>query len=192
MIETLEGFRAALLLAANLCTAMWAGVQYRFEISLAVAGEQDASAPDLTGHEIAGLGELRTVAEVEPAFIEYLGPFGIQNDRIDKGLTRDFKDLLRFIDQKRCLHRPNCIHWSASLDQLVLSACRRSYAVDSISDRLSFDCLATSRRSMAISFAALIEIAPTISLPRMAATENRSLWQSPRTTWSALSMSPTT
>ena len=46
MIETLEGFRAAVLLPADLGATMRTGVQHRLEISVAVAGEQDASAAD--------------------------------------------------------------------------------------------------------------------------------------------------
>src|SRR6266850_4716307 len=181
-----------MLLAADLRAAMWAGVEHRLEIALAVTGKQDVAASDRTGDEVAGFGEFRAVAEIEPAFVEYLGALQLQNGGIDEGLPGNLENLPRFIDQKRCLHRPNRIHRSASLDQLILSACRRSYAVDSTSDRSSRDCLATSRRNIAMSLAALIEIAPTISLPRIAATEKRSPLVSPRTMWSALIMSPTT
>ena len=82
-----------MFLAADLRAAMRTGVQHRLQISLAVAGEQDASAPDLTGDEIAGLGKLGTVTEIEPAFVEDLGPFDLQNGRIDEGLTGNLEDL---------------------------------------------------------------------------------------------------
>ena len=72
---------------------MRTGVQHRLQISLAVAGEQDASAADLTGDEVAGLGKLGTVTEIEPAFIEDLGPFHLQNSGIDEGLTGNLEDL---------------------------------------------------------------------------------------------------
>ncbi len=110
MIETLERFRAAMLLAANLCAAMRAGVEHRPEIAPAVAGEQDISAPDRTGDKVAGLGEFGTVPEIEPAFVENLRALDIQNGGIDKSLTGDLEDLSGFIDQKRCLHRPNSVH----------------------------------------------------------------------------------
>jgi len=154
---------------------MWAGVEHRLEIALAVTGEQDVAASDRTGDEVAGFGEFRAVAEIEPAICRISGRAPAPEWRIDEGLPGNLENLPRFIDQKRCLHRPNRIHRSASLDQLILSACRRSYAVDSTSDRSSRDCLQPAAEHRHV-LAALIEIAPTISLPRIAATEKRCPW----------------
>src|SRR5437764_221132 len=116
MIETLEGFRAAVLLAADLRAAMRTGVEHRLEIALAITREQDVAASDRTGDEIARPGQFRAVAEIEPTFVEDLGALHFQNGGIDEGLPRNLEDLLRFIDQKRCLHRPNRIHRRASLN----------------------------------------------------------------------------
>ncbi len=93
MIETLERLRAAVFLPADLRATMRAGVQHRLQISLAVAGEQDAPAPDLTGDEVAGSGKLGAVTEIEPAFVEDPGPFGLQNGGIDKRLTGNLENL---------------------------------------------------------------------------------------------------
>src|SRR5262249_16283387 len=98
VIEALEGFRIAALLATNLRTAMRAGVEHRAQGALGVAREQDAAAADLTGDEVAGLWHFGGMAEIEPAFVEDARALGLENLGIDKGLARNLEDLLRLVD----------------------------------------------------------------------------------------------
>ena len=109
-----------MLFAADLRPAMRAGVEHRLEIALAVACEQDISAAHLAGDEIAGLGEFGTMAEVKPAFVEDLPPFGFQNIGVDKRLARNLEDLLGFVDHERGVHPLERVHCCLSPR---LSAC---------------------------------------------------------------------
>jgi hypothetical protein len=84
MIEAWKGFGTAVFFPANLRTAMRAGVKHRLESALGIAGEQNAPTADLAGDKIAGLCELGTMAEIEPAFIEYLRSLGLENIGVDK------------------------------------------------------------------------------------------------------------
>ena len=110
VVEALEGLRVAMLLAANLRAAVRAGVEHCAQGPLGIAREQDAAAADLAGNEIAGLGQLRAVAEIEPAFIEDADTFGLQELGIHKCLARDLEYLLRLIDQERGIHPLERVH----------------------------------------------------------------------------------
>jgi len=86
---------AAMLLAADLRAAMWAGVEHRLEIALAVTGEQDVAAfPTERVTKSPGLASSELLAEIEPAFVEYLGALQLQNGGIDEGLRETLKIFL--------------------------------------------------------------------------------------------------
>jgi hypothetical protein len=50
------------------------------------------------------------MAEVEPAFVEYLRPLCFQNIGIDKGSARNLEYLFGFIDQERGIHPLERVH----------------------------------------------------------------------------------
>src|SRR5262249_46464199 len=115
VIKTLEGFCVAVLFATDLRAAMRTGVEHGAQCALGIAGEQDATATDLTGDEIAGLGKLGSVAEIEPALVEDPCAFGFENVGIDKGLAGNLENLLGLADHERGIHSLECVHCSPSI-----------------------------------------------------------------------------
>src|ERR1700712_1407840 len=99
---------------------MRAGVQHCLEFALAIAGKENVSPTDRTGDKIPGLGEFGTVAEVEPAFVEYLCPLGFQNIGIDKGAPRNLEYLPGFVDHERGVHPLERVHCCLSLRNSLL------------------------------------------------------------------------
>src|SRR6202008_3992948 len=96
----------------DLRAAMRTGIEHGAQCSLGIAREQDTAAADLTRDEVAGLGKLGSVAEIEPAFVEDARAFGFENVGIDKGLARNLEDLLGLIDHERGIHSLECVHCS--------------------------------------------------------------------------------
>ena len=89
VIETLEGNGVAARLAHQRRPAMRAGVEERVHRAAAVPIEHQFARPYRPGQVVAVLGDLRPVAEVEPAFVEDRAPLGFQNLLIGEGLAGD-------------------------------------------------------------------------------------------------------
>lgn len=124
VIEALEGFCIAKLLAADLSAAMRTGVEHGAQRPFCIAREQDAAAADLSGDEISGLGQLGGVAEIEPALFEDARALGFEDVGIDKRLPRDLEDLPGLVNHERGVHAFERVHCTPSLEILIAISMR--------------------------------------------------------------------
>ena len=74
-------------LAANRGTPVRACVQERMKLALGVAVEDQVAATHRAGHKRARPGQLGGMANIQPALVENLRPFGLENAGVDEGLA---------------------------------------------------------------------------------------------------------
>ena len=101
MIDAVELPRVALALAADQRAAMAADVEQRAHLALPVAAEDHRPAGDLAGAEVAGIFDLRGVADVDPALVEDRAVLVLQDFRRDEHLAVDLEgQVLQVLDHE--------------------------------------------------------------------------------------------
>jgi len=93
MIEAAERQRIAFLLAHHHGATMWAGVEEGADGAAAIAIEDELAAAHGTRDEVAGVADLRAVAEIEPAAVEDLPALLLEDLLVGEGAAGDAEQM---------------------------------------------------------------------------------------------------
>jgi hypothetical protein len=106
VVEALEALRIALPLAAHLGAAVGARVEQRAHDAVLAAHEDDPPHAELARAEVARIGHLGLVAEIEPAAVEDPRALGVEHLGIEERLALDAEGAAPLVDVEIAL--PHC------------------------------------------------------------------------------------
>ena len=121
VIHAVEAACVALPFAADKGAAMTAHIEQRVRLAVGVAGKQDGATGNLARAEIARIGDFRGMAHIDPAGVEDLAPFLLEDVVGNKDFAVDqkrvFVRVLKHIWRVACRVLGGISHVASSLER---------------------------------------------------------------------------